>query len=126
MEAPTAEAFITSFSWVLNWSLSFAHQQWDVIAVPPSTFQDKLSEKDRRRDELIRLMVGRSITSLFPKSDVVPGEVILKVENLARAKNSPAHATSPSRSRNWRGLRAASLQISRNGRITSTKRRGAE
>jgi rhamnose transport system ATP-binding protein len=34
------------------------------------------------RDELIRLMVGRTISNLFPKQDVKPGEVALKVEHL--------------------------------------------
>src|SRR5207244_5524859 len=57
-DAATTEAFIASYSWVLNWSLSFAHQQWDVIAVPPSTFQMKLSEKERQRAELIRRLIG--------------------------------------------------------------------
>jgi rhamnose transport system ATP-binding protein len=37
------------------------------------------------RDELIRLMVGRTITNLFPKQEVQAGEVVLKVENLARS-----------------------------------------
>jgi len=36
------------------------------------------------RDDLIRLMVGRTISNLFPKQDVVPGEVALKVENLSQ------------------------------------------
>ena len=38
--------------------------------------------KDVTRDELIRLMVGRTISNLFPKQDVKPGEVALKVEHL--------------------------------------------
>jgi rhamnose transport system ATP-binding protein len=36
------------------------------------------------RDELIRLMVGRTITDLFPKQEVQAGEVVLKVEHLTR------------------------------------------
>ena len=36
------------------------------------------------RDELIRLMVGRTITNLFPKQEVQAGEVVLKVEHLTR------------------------------------------
>jgi len=36
------------------------------------------------RDELIRLMVGRPVEQLFPKQAVQPGEVLLRVENLAR------------------------------------------
>ena len=36
------------------------------------------------RENLIRMMVGRSVTSLFPKKAVEPGEVALRVENLTR------------------------------------------
>src|SRR5687767_11734294 len=43
------------------------------------------SMKDITRDDLIRMMVGRTITNLFPKQDVRVGEVILHVENLTRA-----------------------------------------
>ena len=37
------------------------------------------------RDELISMMVGRTISNLFPKQDVQAGEVVLKAENLTRA-----------------------------------------
>lgn len=37
------------------------------------------------RDDLIRMMVGRTITNLFPKQDVQAGKVVLRVENLTRA-----------------------------------------
>ena len=40
--------------------------------------------KDITRDDLIRMMVGRTITNLFPKQDVRAGEVVLSVENLTR------------------------------------------
>lgn len=43
------------------------------------------SMKDITRDDLIRMMVGRTITNLFPKQDVRAGEVVLQVENLTRA-----------------------------------------
>lgn len=36
-------------------------------------------------DELIRMMVGRSLSELFPKQAVEPGEVILEVEHLGVA-----------------------------------------
>jgi rhamnose transport system ATP-binding protein len=41
--------------------------------------------KDITRDDLIRMMVGRTITNLFPKQDVRAGDVVLKVEHLTRA-----------------------------------------
>jgi rhamnose transport system ATP-binding protein len=37
------------------------------------------------REELIRRMVGRTISNLFPKQEVEAGQVRLKVENLTRA-----------------------------------------
>jgi len=40
---------------------------------------------DVARDGLIRMMVGRTITNLFPKQDVTAGNVVLNVENLTRA-----------------------------------------
>jgi len=40
--------------------------------------------RDVSRDELIRLMVGRSLDNLFPKVQVEIGEVVLKVEGLTK------------------------------------------
>jgi rhamnose transport system ATP-binding protein len=40
--------------------------------------------KDVTRDDLIRMMVGRTISNLFPKQNVQAGDVVLKVENLTR------------------------------------------
>jgi rhamnose transport system ATP-binding protein len=41
--------------------------------------------KEVTRYGLIRLMVGRTITNLFPKQDVTAGEVVLKAKDLTRA-----------------------------------------
>jgi len=40
--------------------------------------------KDVTRDELIRMMVGRTISNLYPKQEVKTGEVVLKVEALTQ------------------------------------------
>jgi len=37
-------------------------------------------------DDLIRMMVGRTLDTLFPKLEVAPGEMVLKVEGLTRDK----------------------------------------
>lgn len=34
------------------------------------------------REDLVRMMVGRTVTNLFPKKDVAAGDVVLRVENL--------------------------------------------
>ncbi len=57
------------------------------IADEVSVFRDgkyiasKMS-KDVTRDEIIRMMVGRDITQMFPKETVPIGEVVLAVKNL--------------------------------------------
>ncbi len=37
--APTEEAFIRSYSWVLNWSLGFGLRTWDCVALMPSVLE---------------------------------------------------------------------------------------
>ena len=56
-----------------------------VTVLRDGSYVDTKSMKDVTRDDLIRMMVGRTITNLFPKQDVTAGNVILKVENLTRA-----------------------------------------
>lgn len=56
-----------------------------VTVLRDGSYVDTRSMKDVTRDDLIRMMVGRTITDLFPKQDVRAGDVVLKVENLTRA-----------------------------------------
>jgi rhamnose transport system ATP-binding protein len=56
-----------------------------VTILRDGSFVDTRLVKDVSRDELVRLMVGRTISNLFPKQDVKPGEIALKVENLSQA-----------------------------------------
>jgi rhamnose transport system ATP-binding protein len=56
-----------------------------VTVLRDGSYVDTKPMKDVTRDELIRMMVGRTITNLFPKQDVRAGDVILRVENLSRA-----------------------------------------
>ena len=55
-----------------------------VTVLRDGAFVDTRSMKDVTRDDLIRMMVGRTITDLFPKMDVKAGDVVLKVEHLTR------------------------------------------
>ncbi|TCN22824.1 sugar ABC transporter ATP-binding protein [Sinorhizobium americanum] len=53
-----------------------------------SVFRDGMyigthSSKSITRDEIIRMMVGREVSQMFPKEDVEPGEVVLSVKDLA-------------------------------------------
>jgi rhamnose transport system ATP-binding protein len=56
-----------------------------VTVLRDGSYVDTKSITDVTRDDLIRMMVGRTISNLFPKQDVRAGEVVLKVEHLARA-----------------------------------------
>jgi rhamnose transport system ATP-binding protein len=55
-----------------------------VTILRDGTYVDTRLVKDVTRDQLIRLMVGRTISNLFPKQEVTPGEVALKVDHLTR------------------------------------------
>jgi rhamnose transport system ATP-binding protein len=54
-----------------------------VTVLRDGSYVDTRSMKDVTRDVLIRMMVGRTITNLFPKQDVQAGDIVLKVENLS-------------------------------------------
>src|SRR3990172_7850728 len=55
-----------------------------VTVLRDGSYMDTRPMKDVTRDDLIRMMVGRKISNLFPKQDVQAGEVALKVERLTR------------------------------------------
>jgi lysophospholipase L1-like esterase len=48
---------IRDHSWILNFSLSFGVQEWDVIGVAPSVLHADLSEDGRSRDAFSRKMI---------------------------------------------------------------------
>jgi rhamnose transport system ATP-binding protein len=56
-----------------------------VTVLRDGSYVDTREIKDVTRDDLIRMMVGRTITNLFPKQDVRAGDVALQVKDLTRA-----------------------------------------
>ncbi|MGE3777734.1 MAG: family 16 glycoside hydrolase, partial [Pirellulaceae bacterium] len=54
-EAPTDEAFVKSYSWIMNWSLSFGQREWDCLVIHPSALD---SPPTASRDRLIRELVA--------------------------------------------------------------------
>ena len=56
-----------------------------VTVLRDGSYVDTRLMKDVTRDDLIRMMVGRTITNLFPKQNVQAGDVVLQVEQLTRA-----------------------------------------
>jgi rhamnose transport system ATP-binding protein len=55
-----------------------------VTVLRDGAYVDTRHVKDVTRDDLIRMMVGRTITEMFPKQDVQAGKVVLKVDHLTR------------------------------------------
>lgn len=52
--AESDEQFVRSFSWIMNWSLSFGQREWDCIVVHPSVSDPKMIGP---RDDLSRLLI---------------------------------------------------------------------
>ncbi|MCX5636315.1 MAG: sugar ABC transporter ATP-binding protein, partial [Planctomycetota bacterium] len=55
-----------------------------VTVLRDGAYVDTCQMKDVTRAGLIRMMVGRTITNMFPKQDVKAGRVVLKVDHLTR------------------------------------------
>jgi len=55
-----------------------------VTVLRDGAYIDTLSMSGVTQEDLIRMMVGRQVTALFPKKDVKAGEVALRVNNLTR------------------------------------------
>ena len=55
-----------------------------VTVLRDGAYVDTRPVKDVTRDDLIRMMVGRTITEMFPKQDVQAGNVVLQVDHLTR------------------------------------------
>lgn len=66
-DAPTTEAFVRSYSWIMNWSLSFGYQQWDVIAITPDVSDPKLTPKQSNRDQLVRRLIRAQDLSMIDR-----------------------------------------------------------
>jgi hypothetical protein len=59
------EEFIKAFTWVMNWSLSFGRQEWDVIVVHPDVLDPQRS--DEETDTLIRQLVAAQDLTLIDR-----------------------------------------------------------
>lgn len=76
--ASPAEAAVSSYSWILNWSLSFGHQEWDVMGVAPSVLKPDLSADEQAADAFARRMFAAQDLTLItrPAGDKSPAEKI--------------------------------------------------
>lgn len=51
------EDFHRHYAWIMNWSLSFGPQQWDVLVLPPSTAKPELTAEERRHEDFARRLI---------------------------------------------------------------------
>ena len=51
------ESFHKSYSWIMNWSLSFGPQQWDVIVALPSAEKNKLGNEEQLHEAFARRLI---------------------------------------------------------------------
>ncbi len=51
------EDFHKHYSWIMNWSLSFGLQQWDVVVVPPPPGIPKLTASERLHKDFARRLI---------------------------------------------------------------------
>lgn len=77
-QAPPEEA-IRAYSWILNWSLSFAQQEWDVVGIAPSVFKAGSAPDKKGRDEFARgRFLAQDLSVITrPDNDQSPPEKIL-------------------------------------------------
>lgn len=57
-----------------------------ITVLKDGTFVKQVETKDINKGELVNLMVGRDMSTLFPSRDAKIGEVVLEVKNLNRGK----------------------------------------
>jgi lysophospholipase L1-like esterase len=72
------EAAIASYSWILNWSLSFGHQEWDVVGVAPAVEKVDLIADEQAADRFAWRMFAAQDLSLIVRNgeDKRPAAVI--------------------------------------------------
>ena len=75
LTAASEEEFFRAYSWLMNWSLSFGHQEWDCLVVHPSVVTPGTPDP---RDELIRRLVKAQELTLIDRTtgDAASAEAI--------------------------------------------------
>ncbi len=59
------ESFHKNYSWIMNWSLSFGPQQWDVIVALPSAAKPKLTTEEQQHEAFAhRLIEAQDLHSI--------------------------------------------------------------
>jgi lysophospholipase L1-like esterase len=79
-EQPPPEGAITSYAWILNWALSFGHQEWDVVGIAPGVSRADLSASEQSADVFARRMIAAQDLSCLVRPDGDPSSAQSLVE----------------------------------------------
>ncbi len=66
-DVQTDESFVRSYSWIMNWSLSFGLQDWDCLVMHPTVSEPGTTHP---RDELVRQLVRAQHLHLLDRMDI--------------------------------------------------------
>lgn len=66
-EAATPEEFHQHYAWIMNLSLSFGVQQWDVVVAPPSTAKPRLTPAEQRHEDFARRLIAAQDLNLIAR-----------------------------------------------------------
>lgn len=81
------EAFVSSYSWIMNWSLNFGSPTWDCVVVHPSV-SDPASQAGGRGDLIRRLVRAQDLTLIDRPSGNQADAASLLGEWLQQSANS--------------------------------------
>lgn len=72
--ASNPQEFHAHYSWIMNWSLSFGPQQWDVLVVPPAPGSPESTATERLHETLARrLIIAQDLNMIDrPPGDETP------------------------------------------------------
>lgn len=79
--ASTPQAFHLLHAWIMNWSLSFGPQEWDVIVAHPSVAKPDLTDAEQANAALARRMVQAQDLTLIER---LPGDTTPLLELLIK------------------------------------------
>ncbi|MDI1315330.1 SGNH/GDSL hydrolase family protein [Prosthecobacter sp.] len=82
------QQFHHDYSWIMNWSLSFGPQQWDVVVALPSNAKPTLSQEEQRHEAFaLRLIKAQDLSMITRRA----GDPSLLFKSLSTwlAKNHP-------------------------------------
>jgi hypothetical protein len=78
-KADSEERRIVAYSWVLNWSLSFGRQEWDVVGILPAVAKPDLTADEQQQNDFARHLIrAQDLTAIERKpGDMSSAEKIL-------------------------------------------------